>query len=130
MKHQSFSDLHIEKTKLLPAIDFNTNGYMRIEGRIIPDDVGAFFRPLLDWVKRLSGKTVVLDIKVEYLNTNALVHLNRMLKILENNFSLKEVTVNWYYEEEDEEYHEKGMYIAEKLSKVKFNFLSFVEEYD
>ena len=127
MKHQPFTDLTIEKTKLLPAIDFNTNGYMRIEGRIIPDDVGAFFNPLMNWVKRLSCKKVVFDIKVEYLNTNALVHLNRMLKQLENNFNLNEITVNWYYEEEDEEYHEKGMFIAEKLSKVKFNFHSFVE---
>ena len=127
MKQHSLENLTIERSKLLPEIDFNSNGYMRIEGRIIPDDVGLFFSPLLDWCKKLSSKMAVLDIKVEYLNTNALVHLNRMLKILENNINLKEITVNWYYEEEDEEYLEKGMYIAEKLKRVKFNFLSFIE---
>ena len=120
-------NLTIEGTKLLPFVDFHTDGYMQIEGRIIPDDVVLFFKPLLDWCKKLSSKEVVLDIKIEYLNTNALVHLYKMLEILELNCNLEEIIVNWYYEEEDEEYYDKGLYIAEKLKRIKFQFQSFIE---
>lgn len=127
MTHFSHKNLTIEKTKLLPEIEFNTAGYMRIEGRIIPDDVGAFFYPLLEWSKSIVCISVLFDIKIEYLNTNALVHLNRMLHTLEKNKKIREITVNWYYEEEDEEYYEKGMYIAEKLSRINFQFRSFVD---
>jgi hypothetical protein len=46
--------------------------------------------------------------------------------MLEENCSIHEITVNWHYEEDDEDHYDTGLMFEERLTRVKFNYLSFV----
>ena len=100
---------------------------MRIEGRIIPDNVISFFDPLIDWVKNLKSSKVIFDIDIEYMNSNASAQLFQLLKTLNENQSVSSIIVFWHYEEEDQEYLETGKLMAEQLKRIRFFFKSYVK---
>ena len=95
-------------------------------GKAIPDNAIAFFEPLFMWIENLVCEKVVLDISLEYMNTSATMQLFGLLRMLEENCSIHEITVNWHYEEDDEDHYDTGLMFEERLTRVKFNYLSFV----
>jgi hypothetical protein len=119
-------DLVISSSKLLPSVDFRTTGSLKIEGKLIPDHVTDFFKPLNDWLRKLVCKNIVCDINIEYISNNASVQLLDLLKILNDSEFVETITVNWYYEIEDEEHYEKGMIFSEKLKRIRFTFFSYI----
>jgi hypothetical protein len=119
-------DIYLEGTDLLPSVIFMKEGSMRIEGRIVPDNVASFFAPLHQWVKNLRCSKVVFDVDIEYMNTNATAQLYHLLKALQDNQIVQHTIVFWHYEEEDEEHVETGRIMAEKLKCIKFFFKSYV----
>ncbi|MDH5474843.1 MAG: DUF1987 domain-containing protein [Cyclobacteriaceae bacterium] len=95
-----------------PFMQFNmTSGVFEISGRSIPENSIAFYKPLLDWVdeyvKSPNIKTV-LSIKLEYFNTSSSKCLVELFRKLESVNEKSEVTVQWYYDEEDEDMLESG----------------------
>jgi len=119
-------DLIISSSKLLPTVVFQTSGLLKIEGKLIPDHVADFFRPMKEWLMNLIYKDVIFDINIEYMSNNASVQLLRLLKILNENIYIENITVNWFYEVEDEEHYETGLIFKEELKKIRFNFYSYV----
>ncbi len=119
-------NLNIEGTSSLPAVSFTTEGRLKIEGKIIPDNALPFFQVLYNWVADLEIRSVVFDINIEYMNTSASMQMFKLLKQLEENCMIKDLVVNWYYEEDDEDHYETGLLFEEKLSRMKFNYCSFV----
>lgn len=113
-------EIYLEGTDLLPSVTFLREGSMRIEGKLIPDDVGTFFAPLNEWVSNLRCNKVIFDVDVEYMNSKASVHLFNMLKILNNNPVIQYICVFWHYETEDYEHLEKGKLMDAKLERIKF----------
>ena len=81
---------------------------------------------LYNWVADLEIHSVVFDINIEYMNTSASMQMFKLLKQLEENCMINDVVVNWYYEEDDEDHYETGLLFEEKLSRMKFNYCSFV----
>ena len=120
-------DIYYEGTNLLPSVIFMKEGSMRIEGRIVPDDVAAFFAPLHKWVKNLRCSKVIFDVDIEYMNTNSSAQLYHLLKALEDNLVVQHIMVFWHYEEEDEELIETGKIMSEKLRRIKFFYKSYVK---
>lgn len=119
-------DLIISSSKLLPTVVFQTSGSLKIEGKLIPDHVADFFRPVKEWLTNLICKDVIFDINIEYMSNNASVQLLKLLKILNENIYIDNITVNWFYEVEDEEHYETGLIFKEELKKIRFNFYSYV----
>lgn len=123
----TFQDnLLIEETKFLPAVDFQSNGELKISGKIIPDHVTDFFLPLKEFVDNLNCNSVRFEINVEYINSCGLCEIMNLFHALESNPNVKEVSAVWYYEEEDEEHHEKGIILAERFSDFRFQYISYV----
>jgi uncharacterized protein YkvS len=122
----TFENLHINATKSSPAVDFNTTGQLKMEGKAIPDNAIPFFDPLLNWVENLNSESVVFDINLEYMNTSASMQLFSILRKLADNSSILDVTVNWYYEEDDEDHYETGLMFEERLIRIRFNYHCFV----
>ena len=121
---ETLGNLKIEGTKSSPTVSFHTDGNLKIEGRAMPDNVMYIFDPLFAWVERLNAKKVVFDINLEYLNTSCSMQLFALLRKLEENNSIEELTVKWHYEEDDEDHYDTGLFYEEKLSRTKFIYLA------
>ncbi len=119
-------NLQIESTNSSPTVLFSTEGKLKIEGKIIPDNALPFFEILINWISDLDANKVVFDINIEYMNTSASMQMFKLLRKLEENCLIKELSVNWYYEEDDEDHFETGQLFEEKLYRTKFNYYSFV----
>jgi len=119
-------NLLIESTKKTPEIAFNADGRFRISGRSIPEDASKFYDELFDWVYNYSqnpAESTTVDIELEYFNSGsskALLHILRMLA----EFARKgnKLTINWYYEQGDDDIMERGEYY-ESILEIKFNFI-------
>jgi hypothetical protein len=122
----SSENINIESSKFYPAIEFRSDGQLRINGRIIPDHVTDFFIPLKEWIDKLEIDTVRFEINVEYINSCGLCEIMNLFHALSDNKNINDITAVWYYEEEDEEHHEKGLILAERFEDIKFQYVSYV----
>lgn len=122
----SLENLQIEATKSSPSVIFNTSGILSIEGKAIPDNAITFFEPLFMWIDQLDSEDVVFDVNLEYMNTSASMQLFRLLRKLEENCLISNISVNWHYEEDDEDHYDTGLMFEERLHRIKFSYLSLV----
>ncbi|WP_109833079.1 DUF1987 domain-containing protein [Reichenbachiella versicolor] len=113
----------IRATKITPSIYFNPEkGLLDIRGKSSPENPVAFYKHLnesLDKFGTTEHKRLVVNCAYEYFNTSSSKCIYIIFKKVhdlhvENG---KEVVVNWYFEEEDEDMQEAG----EDLSSF-FNF--------
>ena len=104
---------YLEATPKTPKLDFNPDAEaFLISGRSIPENSVEFYKPLLDWLDKYVQnplESTIFEIKLEYFNTSSskcLVEIFQKLeKIKEQG---KSITIDWYYEEEDEDMEESG----------------------
>jgi hypothetical protein len=106
--------LKIEPTHKTPKVYFDpAEGSFEISGRSIPEDSVSFYKPLLDWLdayaKSPAPKTP-FKFELEYFNTSSSKNILELLKKLEaiHQASNSEVTIFWYYDEDDEDMEETG----------------------
>lgn len=105
--------LYIEGSAKTPSVSFDGDaGVLEMRGRSIPENSIEFFQPLIDWVDAYGNnpkeKTQV-DMKLEYFNTSSSKCILDLFKRLEKmNRANSEVTINWYFEEDDEDMEEAG----------------------
>jgi hypothetical protein len=121
---KALENLVIEGTKSSPAVWFNTNGQLKMEGRSMPDNPAQTFNPMIIWIQNLNTEKVVFDIHLDYLNTSSSMQLFTLLRLLDENCDIKEFIVNWHYEEDDDDHYETGIIFQEKLPRTKFNYHS------
>jgi len=104
------------------------NSIMEISGRSLPEDVAAFYEPILDWFDEYSEnpnpKTVV-DFKLVYFNTaSSKLILDILLKLEEMSDNGHEVLVRWHYPDDDEDMEEAGEEYAD-IVEVPFEHISY-----
>jgi hypothetical protein len=105
--------IKIEGTPKTPTVEFDAvSGKIDIKGRSIPENSIEFYKPLVDWLDHYaespSAKTEV-NIQLEYFNTSSSKCILDVFKKLEVVFKAnKDVVINWYYEEDDEDMLEAG----------------------
>lgn len=103
-------DIRIEGTPKTPTVNFITNeGLLEIKGRSIPENSIEFYKPLIDWIESYAQgpkDNTNINIQLEYFNTSSskcILDLFKKLEAINNN-----ITINWYYEEDDEDMLEAG----------------------
>lgn len=106
-------NLVIEGTPKTPTIKFSPeDGKLLIQGRSIPENSIEFYKPLVDSLEAYaaSPKEVTnVDIVLEYFNTSSSKCILDVFKKLEKiNSDSDGVTINWHYEEDDEDMLEAG----------------------
>jgi hypothetical protein len=103
----------IDKTAKSPAIELDlTSGKLEIKGCSTPENSTEFYRPLMEALEKYSEapKTATeVVVYLDYFNTSSSKCLFMVFKKLE---SIKKeghpVTINWHYEEGDEDMLEAG----------------------
>lgn len=118
------NDLFIKATKTLPEVIFTKNGELKISGRMINDLLINFYCPLIAWVEQTKCKQIYFDINLEYINTSGTILLVKLLKAIEANSSIKQIEINWQFDEIDEEHYDLGCYIKQCLKRSKMKFQS------
>lgn len=105
--------ISIEGTPKTPTIKFDpSSGVLELKGRSIPENSIEFYKPVIDVLDKYasSPKPVTnVNVQLEYFNTSSskcILDLFKKLEAINNNGSA--VTINWHYEEDDEDMLEAG----------------------
>ena len=118
--------ISIESTKKTPMVMLDPAGKIRLSGRSIPEDASKFFEDILNWVSAYlndPADSTVVDIELEYFNSGSAKFVMQILRELsELTHTGKELRINWYYEEGDDDILERGEYYASILD-VEVNFV-------
>jgi hypothetical protein len=116
----------LEGTKKTPEVTLDPSGKIRMGGRSIPEDASKFYEDILAWVMEYSSspkETTKVEIELEYFNSGSAKYVMQILRELsEIKNNNKELIVNWYYEEGDDDILERGEYYASILN-IDINFI-------
>jgi hypothetical protein len=104
--------LSFEGSSKTPSVSFDTAGVLELKGRSIPENSVEFYKPLYEWVENYGSSPAPkteLHVKLEYFNTSSSKCLLDLFKKLESiNAKGTDVSVKWYFEEDDEDMEEAG----------------------
>jgi len=104
------------------------NNKFEISGHSLPEDVNAFYTPILNWLDEYiqsPNENTEVTIKMVYFNTAS----SKMLyDVMDKLYTLYEkgnkVKVLWYYADDDEEMEEAGKEF-EDMVDIPFEFISY-----
>lgn len=113
-------NLIIEPTEHTPGVDFNpATGKLVLSGRSLPENALEFYDPIFVWLEdylRTAPEQTELHVDLDYLNS---ISQKMLVELLKNTRKVmdqgKNMSVKWYYEEEDEKMMEEGQAIAEEF---------------
>jgi len=104
------------------------NEILEISGRSLPEDVTAFFEPILNWLDEYSeepNEKTVFSFKLVYFNTaSSKLILDILMKLEEMYEDGKEVLVKWFFPDDDEDMEEAGEEYAD-IVNVPFEQISY-----
>ena len=105
--------ISIEGTPKTPTLSFDdAAGVLTIKGRSIPENSIEFYKPLVDslerYARRPAGETFVSVYlsSLDKASFGALLQVFRKLEAIHKGGSA--VTINWHYEQDDEDMLEAG----------------------
>ncbi len=121
----------IKSTKITPSVYFNpSKGLLDLRGKSSPENPLNFYNHIygsLDQYAKSSNDTLTINAAFEYFNTSSSKCLYGMFKKIEVlNKQGKNVSVNWYFEDGDEDMMEAGEDLS-FLFGFEFNFVEIPE---
>ncbi len=122
--------IFIEPTKVTPLINFDPDeGLMELKGRSSPENAVQFYSKLLDNLDKYDSKdSLVANFVFEYFNTSSSKCLFDVFKRLSKlSDEGKDIVINWYYEEGDDDMMEAGEDYSDLLD-LDFNFMELEDE--
>jgi len=121
----------IAPTGKLPEVILDTDGNIKLTGRLIPENAEDFFKPIEEWVNEYlwdPADITCIEICLEYINSAGtryllnMIHKITHIHLMKNN---KKFIINWYYNDEDEDILEKGRFFSSDLD-IPFNFIKII----
>ena len=118
-------ELHRPPTRTTPEISFDTErGFLELIGTSIPDNSLEVYGPIqlaISMSKDLAS-SFEFHMKLEHFNTSSAKCLFDILRSLKSVYSLDQIEVAWYYDEDDEDLLECGEDFSDLLN-IEFNFI-------
>ena len=119
--------IFIEPSRVTPLINFDPDeGILEMRGRSSPENAIQFYQKIiqnLDLYAESDQGDFTANFAFEYFNTSSSKCLfdvfKRLVRIKESG---KELNVNWFYEEDDEDMMEAGEDYSDLLD-LEFNFV-------
>jgi SiaC family regulatory phosphoprotein len=119
-------ELRILRTKNMPEVLLSAEGRIKIKGRSIHENVTDFYVPIEEWISEYildPANVTIVDLNLEYFNSaSAKVFVHLLQKISYVTLKHKKYTVNWYYEDGDDDILERGEYFSNVLD-IPFNYI-------
>lgn len=96
-----------------PSVNLNpTTGVCEFKGRSTPENSVEYYEPIYKWLDayvQSPNSITVVNLQFEYFNTSSSkCILDVLKKFVKLHNAGKEVKINWYYEDEDEDMKEAG----------------------
>jgi len=96
-----------------PEVDFNADkGECALVGESYFEATTEFYSPLLNWLEQYfseyQDKSLIFNFKLSYFNTSSSRSILNILQLLKSKLDEgREITVYWYYEEQDNDMMEE-----------------------
>lgn len=120
----------IAAKNLTPFIDLDSEkGLMVFQGESYPENVLAFYRPVLDWIRAYfegpeSQKETLLQVSLRYMNTSSTKIFMMIFDLCQDALAQgRSVTIQWRHHKEDDLIREMGEDLSDGL-KVPFVFIA------
>ncbi len=125
--------LSLQGSPKTPTVEMSAeNGIIEIKGRSIPENSIDFYRPVVEWLDAYAespSSVTEVNIQLEYFNTSSskcILDVFKKLETVFKNNGEKGVTINWYYEEDDEDMLEAGE-DYQSILKIPFKMIELEE---
>lgn len=112
----------IESTDETPKIVCNIQGKIEITGKSLTEDPLAFYNPIHNWIANIETENIIMEMSLEYMNTASSKQIFTLIELAKKNKVKKQLTINWYYEANDEDTIDTGKEF-ESLLEIPFNFI-------
>jgi hypothetical protein len=109
-------------TNSTPHVKYGADRKLIIKGRSISENEITFYKPIIAWAGLLQQKTLIVDINLEYVNSQSSKSLFQLFKVLDQNRDIANLIINWYYDEGDDDALIKGQVFQDLLKKAEFRF--------
>ena len=110
---------HIAPTNSTPGVFLDPGGTITIKGRSMNKNDAEFYKQIESWIDiyvHNPADTTCVDIYLEYFNGVNSIIFNSLLKKISNvKLKNKELVINWYYEEDDDNILAQGENISSVL---------------
>lgn len=121
--------LEIQGTNDTPKVILDRDGDMfEISGRSLPEDVVAFYQPILDWLEEYKSSPLEYTefvFRYIYFNTaTSKLIQDVVIKLEELHEAGHNVQVMWFYEEDDEDMEDSGEEFMENAD-VPFELIGY-----
>jgi hypothetical protein len=105
-----------------PQIQFDPKrGLLEITGKSLPEDINEFYTPLENAVKQYITKpqeVTTINFDLVYLNSSSTKKILSIITLFEDIYNKgHSVTLNWYYDQYDEDMMEEGEEFA-RLTEI------------
>jgi hypothetical protein len=110
-----------------PEIDFDfPNHHLRIRGESYPEDVNAFYGPVLEalesYLRELGGRACRVDFELLYFNSSSAKAIMTLLERLDDAAARgASIAIYWHYDEEDDTMAELGEEFSEDIEHAAFH---------
>ena len=127
-------ELIIESTSNSPKVVFEPgNSRFEISGESRPENVSAFYKPILDWIKEFESASEKMtkqmnspfefNFNLDYFNSTSAKFILDFCKKLGKLYAQgHKIIVRWYYEEDDEDMLEVGREMS-RMAKMPFEYI-------
>lgn len=129
-KNRTMDQLNFAGTEDTPTVMIDiTQQLFQISGRSLPEDVTAFYKPVIEWLDLFSespSKNFTLEVKLEYFNTaSSKIILDILMKLEEIHLAgSSAIQVNWHYDKRDDDMLEAGEEYQD-LVEIPFELLGY-----
>jgi hypothetical protein len=104
------------------------NNRFQISGKSLPEDVGSFYSPIIEWLTEYASspnENTALEFKLSYFNTaSSKLILDILLVLEEMADNGKNVKVKWHYPVYDEDMRDAGIEY-EEMVEVPFEHIQY-----
>lgn len=123
-------NLYIKETKSSPEIHFDSaHNVLELRGESYPENTAEFYTPVLTWLEeyleQLDDQAVTVNMEIIYFNSSSSKVLMDFFDILDQAVEDgKNITVNWFYDKENESALEAGEEFKEDLEALPFHVVA------
>ena len=131
-------NLRLEATNNTPFVNCDSSkNTIEITGESRPENVRAFYAPVFEWIEgyekvvyyatslSTNEKKITLDFNLDYFNSSTLkvfMEIIEKLKNMSSNIEHVSLTINWRYDEDDEDILDSGKEF-EKMTGAKMVYI-------
>lgn len=126
-------DFLIKGTATTPTISYDAeSNHLYISGRSLPENAVVEYAFIHDWMKQhhgTFGQQMKVTVMLEYINSTSLKELSVFFLALDQEArSGTGVTVQWYYEEFDEDMKDTGYDLMDVFGHIRFEMVTLPED--